>query len=159
MRFTPKTREEIEAEEKARRNARLLPPGEYDAEVMMAKHHTGKSGNESIKLTWRVFNTDDTTVLIDDYLTASMDWKLRHFVDATGLADRYDTGELEPEDCIGVGCRVKTKIEKSEQYGDKAAIKDYVVPKEAAAPAPRRRAAAPAPVAAAEASGDDDIPF
>lgn len=157
MRFTPKSREEIEAEEKARRNARLLPPGEYDAEVMLAKHHTGKSGSESIKLTWRVFNTDDTTVLIDDYLTAAIDYKLRHFVDATGLADRYETGELEPEDCIGVSCRVKTRIEKSEQYGDKAAIRDYVVPKEAPAPATRKPRPA-APVDAAEPS-DDDIPF
>lgn len=155
MRFTPKSREEIEAEEKARRNARLLPPGEYDAEVMSAKHHKSTSGNESIRLTWRVFNVDDTTVLIDDYLTAAIDYKLRHFVDATGLADRYETGELEPEDCIGVSCRVKTRIEKSEQYGDKAAIRDYVP---APAPATRKPRLA-APVDAVEPSADDDIPF
>lgn len=126
MKFEPKTEAEINEQ-------RLLAPGEYDYEVQAAKDHVSSAGNESIKLTLRVFGNDGK-VLVDDYLggTAKMAWKLRHYAESCGLLSKYESGEISPEDCEGrtgrciLDIQGERKSESGQMFRAKNTVKDYV---------------------------------
>lgn len=148
MKFTPKSQDTITREERERKAKRLLPPGDYDFEVIQAEDKVSNAGNDMIKLTLRVFAPDGTTVLVDDYLMEKMAYKLRHFADGTGLTARYDSGEMVAFDCVGASGKVTLKHETSEKYDPKCVVKDYVVGDKSEKPTPR-------PVRSRE-PGDDD---
>lgn len=120
MKFTPKTEEQL-AEES------LLEPGIYDFEIVEASEAISKSsGNEMLVLKLRIFS-DRGNRLVTDYITSSLEWKLRHFADSVGLLERYNQGELYPED-IGVrGGKLELKIDKGNgTYKPKNSVKDYI---------------------------------
>ena len=125
MKFKPKTDKEI-AEE------RLIPAGDYPFEISGAEHYISKAGNEMLKILVRVYKEDGSFLLVDDYLTEKIMYKVKHLCDATGLTDAYNAGELEPEALIGKTGELKLgiQVDKSGNYPDRNSIKDYKVPKD-----------------------------
>lgn len=119
--FTPKTEDQLVEET-------LWPEGDYPFEVIEANYHESKAGKSSIKLRLRCFNQENQSRLITDYLTAGMEFKLRHFCSTTGIMERYESGTLQPEDCVkchGV-VTLRKEIDESGQYPPKNVVKDYV---------------------------------
>ena len=156
MQFTPRSAEDIASDN-------LFPEGEYDFEVISATDEISKSsGNEMIHLKLRVYhpNGSGRFVLVDDYLLESVAFKLRHACDATGLTTEYETGSLEAHEFEGRAGRVKLRVQKSEIYQDKNAVKDYVP---AGKPAAKQKAAGrPAQAGQSTNTGvliEDEIPF
>jgi len=123
MRFTPKTEKEI-------REAGLLTPGVYDFEVISAEDCVSQAGNEQIKLKLRVFGPTSERLVWDYLSTASdaMEAKFRHFCEAAGLLDQYNTGEVSAITLAAVSGRAKIGISKDKNgtYPDRNDVKDYV---------------------------------
>jgi hypothetical protein len=159
MRFTPKSEDEIAAEN-------LWPAGEYGFEILQqvtfgTKTFTTeetvsqKSGAEMLRLVVKVYNNEGHFQTVIDYLMDAMPGKLRHACEACGLLDKYNSGLVTANDFIGKQGFLKLKIEKdkSGQYPDKNSIHDYVSPGEVAA------SAAGSPPPGHPANFDDSIPF
>lgn len=120
MKFQPKTENEIASEN-------LIEPGEYDFEVVAAFDKVSKtSGNDMIELKIKVFA--DREKVISDYLLEKMAYKLRHFAEATGLLEVYNSGDLIADDCVGKSGRLELGIQrdKTGAHPDKNTVKDYV---------------------------------
>lgn len=159
MQFTPKSERQI-------RDALLLPPGEYDFEVVKAEDKVSKtSGNEMIELQLRIFHEDGSPRMVRDYLVSSMELKLNRFCRAVGLSEAYQDGNLTAYACEGVSGRCKLTIQANEQYGDQNSVKDYLVAKdEAESPNTDRTKAVGVPAqqtanALSNRTPDDQIPF
>lgn len=119
MRFTPKTKEEIEEE-------RLIPEGEYSFEITESVEYTSKSGNEMFKMFVTVYKPDGKFIQVIDYVGPQMMYKLLHLCEATGLEDEYHQGALEADFFKGKTGTLKLGIQKSDDYPDKNTIKDYL---------------------------------
>jgi len=113
----------------------LLEPGDYDFEVKKAEAKNSAKGNEMISLYLSVWNHDGLSTLVFDHLIniESMEWKTRHFADAVGLRESYDSGEIYPEDCVGLSGVVRIGIENESKdntsgkiYPKKNIAEDYV---------------------------------
>lgn len=167
MKFTPMSKEEIEF-------SNLLEPGIYPFEVMTASDEISKAGNEMIKLKLNVFG-ENREAHVYDYLMEKLQYKLRHFAEATGLLAAYESGHLDAIHCFGKQGYCKLIIDQGNgEFGPKNAIKDYIKPEvpmkkpavsPAAPPSPEiPRKLAPEEFAAKHgidtgAKFDDDIPF
>jgi hypothetical protein len=126
MRYTPKTAEQIEAEERQRELENLLPKGTYDFEVFRAEDKISKSGNEMIALGLKVFADDGKTPFVNDFLLERMAFKLLHFCEVTGLTEKYESGNLTASDCVGCSGRVQIDIEPAKgAYAAKNSVRDY----------------------------------
>lgn len=139
MRFTPKSEKEI-------KEANLWEKGEYDFEILEAEETTSNSGNDMFKLKVKLFNNEKSQQVFD-YITSTMDYKIRHLADATGLIEDYEQGELEAYKLVGKTGTAKVGISKDKtgQYPDRNQINDYVVDV--------------APKSLDEATGGDEMPF
>lgn len=129
--FTPKSKEETQ-----RKEFPLLPKGEYDFEVISSKEKTSKAGNPMFEINLKVFGPDGQHQRLFDYLLLddSGQWKLRHFCEATGMLDRYESGDLDEGELEGQVGRVKIKIQPAKDgYPEKNAVEDYIPTDEAAA--------------------------
>src|SRR4051812_17580055 len=109
MQYNPQEEREI-------RESMLLPPGEYDFEIVSAKDTVSKtSEKEMIKLQVRVFPNDGSSPrLINDYLVPGSslgELKINRFCHATGLQDQYFAGELTGFVCDGVSGKLKLTIQ------------------------------------------------
>ncbi len=127
MDYTPQSEREI-------RDSMLLPPGEYDFEVLKGEDTVSKaSGNEMIKLTLNIFPHDDTKPrTINDYLVPGSkmgELKINRFCHAIGIQDVYFSGGLSGMACEGAAGRLKLTVQSSTQYGDQNNVRDYVVVK------------------------------
>ena len=124
MKFTPKTEEEIQA------GYVLLEDGEYDFTVIKAEEKISKPGNEYIALVLQIFDNKGKERSI--YTNLAFTKLLKHFCDTTGLSHKYESGELNPEDCIfKMGkCVVKTEESRPNPMGGfypaKNIIDDYI---------------------------------
>jgi hypothetical protein len=144
------------------------PAGDYDFEVENAEDETSKaSGRDQMKLTLLVFNAKGEQRKVFDYLGADekSQWKVRHFCGAIGLIPQYESGELEPYDCIAKQGRLALIVRPARgEYGASNSVRDYIQPDENATakrPAPARPAATQAarkPVPASSIESDE-IPF
>lgn len=107
----------------------LWPPGDYDFEVYDASEETSAAGNEQIKLTLHVFNTEGARRTVFDYLvgTQGMAYKIRHFAEATGIVAQYEKGNLMPSEIVQRTGRLKLRIKKGTNgYPDQNAVQDYI---------------------------------
>lgn len=109
---------------------KLLPPGDYEFEVLESKDRVSKNGAEMIELKVCLFDTvSGKQSNVFDYLLESMAFKLKHFCDACGLSQKYIDGNLQAIDCMGKRgfATVFIQKDKTGQYQDKNAIKDYII--------------------------------
>jgi hypothetical protein len=122
MTFTPKT--EAQLKEK-----NLWPDGSYDFRVQEAEEGISTKGNEQIKLKLVIYK-GEASRFVYDYLSPLMEFKLRHFCEATGLISKYDSGRLTADDMIGREGIVQIRTEPAKgNFEAKNAVKDYVVKK------------------------------
>jgi hypothetical protein len=124
----------------------MLPPGQYEAVVKVARDKVSKAQQEMIELILTVYGADGRQVDVFDYLLSSDDWqwKVRHFCESAGLD--YARGELVAAWCTECNVRVNLGVEKQEGYREKNRVLDYL-------PRPGTVTATDVRVA------DDDIPF
>src|ERR1044072_2265007 len=123
MNFKPKTYKEIAGESR-------IADGIYPFEVIGAESKKSKNKNEMIEIKVRVFYDGDRFRIFTDYLMGAMAFKLIHFCEGTGLADKYLAGTLEARDCMHrTGrCKVGWKEDKTGEYLPKNVIRDYICP-------------------------------
>ena len=159
MRVTPKTQEEIDLEN-------LMPEGVYDFEVVKAEDKISKKGKEQgltepnmIELNLKVFH-GDTYSFVRDWIMEAMPGKLLHFVNETGLNDKYADGEFVAADCVGKCGKVKIVVEEPKgNFEAKNSVKDYGEKKKADASAKGPLMNAGPRHVTAEPFDDSDIPY
>lgn len=121
----------VPREEKEIRSSLVIPPGEYDFEVVRAAEKVSKSGNDMIELDLKVFH-DAGESYVRDWLVPGSDLgdlKLNRFAFATGLEDIFFNGGLSEAACLGACGKARITISSSEEYGDQNSVKGYVVSK------------------------------
>lgn len=152
MRFTPKSDEQIEAE-KAERLAAYQPwPAGLvcDYEIKEAIEATSKAGNDMIKVHVDVYNDKGDVRGIIMYFG---DWNDYHFSRIN--RDRYEAGQVDPEDLLGRTGKCVLGIEKGglkddgTRYADKNNIREFLKP---AAPIKKS-------IKASDPELNDSIPF
>jgi hypothetical protein len=134
----------------------LLPEGTYDLEVIDAEERTSQKGNEMIALTLQAQHPDGYPIRIWDYLVsvAAATFKIEQFCTAASLTEKFKSGRLLAEDCIGKKVRAKIEIEAGrDNYSDRNSIREYVSDSSSPGIATQPAAAAPAPIA------EEEIPF
>lgn len=107
----------------------LFPAGIYDFQVVAAEEQTSRSGNEMVKLTLHVFNDAGAKRTLFDYLVATdrAVFKIKAFAQATGLADKFESGELDAVDMEGRSGRLKLGVEAaSGSYPEKNKVDAYL---------------------------------
>jgi hypothetical protein len=145
LRFQPRTEADI-------KKAGLAPAGDYPFEVLQASEEISKkSGHPMIKVKLGIYNGERVGAHVYDYLIASMESKLRHFCDSTGLLAKYESGTLTAQDCVGRSGLCRLIIDdRDPAYEPKNAVKDYVSRK-------AKPLSPPSPKPATEPP--DDVPF
>lgn len=130
MKFIPKSEEEV------LQNENLLTPNVYTFDILNAEDKSSRaSNNEMIELKLRIYETPVKYRIIFDYLTEGMKHKLRHFAITTDLIDKYNSGEISANDCIGkrgeAFIDIKTPQIKDDgsSYPSKNYVKDYAATK------------------------------
>jgi hypothetical protein len=150
MKFAPKSSEELALDG-------LFPAGKYPFEVIKSEDAVSKSGNEMVKLSLKVYGQGERVTTVFEYLMASNQQRLSQFCAFTGLAAKYEAGELEASDCEGRQGWVCIKIQPAKDGYDPRNVVNYYCPKPegtvAGAPA-ARLAAKPA-----DLDDLDSIPF
>ena len=150
MKFAPKSSEELALDG-------LFPAGKYPFEVIKSEDAVSKSGNEMVKLSLKVYGQGERVTTVFEYLMASNQQRLSQFCTFTGLAAKYEAGELEASDCEGRQGWVCVKIQPAKDGYDPRNVVNYYCPKPEGTVA-----GAPAGRLAATPSGLDDdqeIPF
>jgi len=123
MKYTPKTRDQLEKES-------LLPEGIYDFEIIETSDRPSKAGNEMIMLKFCVFDETGRQHYIFDYMVFGNNFgerKLFHAADACGIMDIYDSGALKDSDFMG--CTGKMLVKQQDGTGEfpaKNIVGDYV---------------------------------
>jgi len=103
----------------------VLDEVKFGTKTIYTEDAQSKAGNDMIVLVLKIFHNDKERVLID-YLTAGMEFKLRHAINTCGID--VDTA-VSATDFIGKSGRARLGIQKSKdpQYSDKNVIADYLV--------------------------------
>lgn len=122
MRFTPKSEEEIQAEQEKFKPLK----GIFDFEVLEASDQISAKGNDMIRIKLCVFRPTGGEQHTYDYLLEAMAFKFKHFCDATGLEDKYSVGEITSYDCMGKTGQVELRLEKDDKGNDRSVVKDYI---------------------------------
>jgi hypothetical protein len=155
MRFEAKSENDIRRES-------LVPAGEYGFEVLTSEDRISSRGSDMIYLKLIVYLPDGTQRHVRDWLIDKFAYKLRHFCEATGLIEHYNSGRLCSADCVGRSGRVKLGIneDKNGDYPPSNKVLDYVVAKGSAQPAAPAAAPKHAPRESAKQLDDDEkLPF
>jgi hypothetical protein len=131
MRFTPKTEAQIN-------EGKLLKPGYGDFQVIKVEEkYSEKAACDMLILTLKVWDESGKEGLITDYILNNdrFEWKLRHFFYSAGIGHLYEKGDVSPEDLMGAQGQliIITKKDKTGQYPDQSAVKDYIDEAEVAA--------------------------
>lgn len=155
MKFTPKDENTLEKEKAELAAKRLMKFGTVcDCEVINAEDEISSKQNEMIHLTLRVFTPEGDEKIFDDYITASMEFKLRHASDTFGVLSQYERGALSAADFFNKSgkCKMGIQRDKTSQYPDKNVISDYIKRDHQSSPPVRESVATGAMI-------DDEIPF
>lgn len=124
MDFIPATEEEIEKERNQPRDAGL-----YDFTCVEAEEGESKtSGNPQLKLKLKCFD-DKGSFFVYDYLQpgGKMRFKLKHFCDSVGMADKYESGKLAAFDFLDKSGKVELTIQAgtAEYPNARNSVRDY----------------------------------
>lgn len=117
-----------------------------------AENYIGNSGKKSIKIILEFFDENENKRLMTDYITPSYPKKYKHFFDAIGKSNVYQSGNVsedsfEPEIDCGFAL---IGIQKGDNgYADKNIFKDYL----------SKEKAAKFGIGTQESDPNDDIPY
>ena len=134
MKVTPRSIEELDfMREEALKAFKPLEPGIYNFQVVNAVAKTSKNGHEMIELQLCIWDRDGRERMIKDWLLDAMAFKTRHFAEGCGLLDKYNHGEITPDDCFNKSGKVDLVIQKGKprpdgegNFPDRNSVKDYV---------------------------------
>lgn len=102
----------------------VVPAGVYTAAITDCTYGESKSGNDMFTVELAIKGGEhDGRKLWYYVLPKQAEFRMREFVDAIGLPAR---GEIDPANVIGSIVQVRTKVEKSEEYGDQARVKNLM---------------------------------
>lgn len=158
MRFNPQDYEE--------KVFKALPEGAWKGIITKAKENISKSGNEQIVITLTVTH-DGEQYYVRDYLPGipKMLWKLNHMLDSAALLDKFDAGNISPDNLEGKQVMFISTIELNQNGEPQTKLKDYIkreawdgIEASNSGATPPPMPAAPS-VAEADAILNDDIPF
>lgn len=152
MRVTPKSDDQIESEKAERLAAyQPWPAGTIcDYEIKEAVAATSKNGNDMIKCHIDVYNDKGEAKGIITYFG---DWNDYHFSRIN--RDRYEAGQVDPEDLLGRTGKCVLGIEKGglkddgTRYADKNNIREFLKPI-----APIQKS-----IKASDSELNDEVPF
>ena len=105
MKHTPLTDEEID-------QSGLLEAGTYDFEIANAEDKVSSKGNDMIEVNLAVYDADGGVRKIRDWIMPQMAKKFKHFHNACGMMDKYDSGSLVSADVIGKVGKCLIKLDK-----------------------------------------------
>jgi hypothetical protein len=104
-------------------DANLLPEDWYDASIADAVDSVSRKGNSMVVVTFKIYDDRGLQPTIDRYFTNNPSGLggLRKLCRAVGLSDRFDSGDLNPNELKGKDLRILVKIEEDEtgKYPDK----------------------------------------
>lgn len=125
--FTPKKESEMSS------GFKILPKGNYAFTVLESGVAVSKSlknsGKQMVKLMLILHTTAGDRRIYDYFADWFSEWKLKHFLEASGFRDEYLSGRADPShnawaDRVGF---VLIGIEKDNQTGeDRNVVKDYL---------------------------------
>lgn len=122
MQFTPKTKEELDAEKS------MLAIGEADFEVTKATDKISSKGNPMIELQIKVWDKDGKQGTLFDYIVSNVHWKMLQFFASIGAPDLYFEGDIDPNMLVGMTGRAILAVQKDKtgKYSDKIVISEYL---------------------------------
>lgn len=162
IQFQPKKESEI-------KQFKVLPPGNYPFTVLSSQEQASKSAKNAgrimcaVKL--NVHGPDSDRHVYDYFADWFSEWKLKHFLETTGNASMYLTGNIDStgDKWQGFTGFANLEVENDPKYGEKNVVKDYVPRQEQTVealdftdPTAASRVAKPAPTQPAD---DTDVPF
>lgn len=153
MKFDSKTDEQIAQEEADAKASGTLVAGTYDFEIIKADEKISEKGNAMFELNLSVYGTDGEPRSVRDWILPKMPKKFKHCLDACGLTDKYEKGEVTAEDFLSKTGKLEIK---QKEYINKDGLKmmtnyveDYV----------KRVVGQEIRTAIAPTKLDDEIPF
>jgi|2_EtaG_2_1085320.scaffolds.fasta_scaffold71508_3 hypothetical protein len=105
---------------------KLLKPGKAQFEIIEADEGVTKKGDPKISLKIHLWDSNNDTCLTFENLTSAMNWKIKHLMESIGRGDKFQNGTDDFFTWIGKKGECEIYVEKSEQYGDRVKIKDYI---------------------------------
>jgi hypothetical protein len=164
MKFTPKTDDQFEKEEKERKEKFLWPAGTVvDYQIISAetKVSSGKktAGEEMLELAIEIYNDKGDKQTIREWIGSWNLFMLKAICESNGMLDAYEAGDVNAFDLYDKTGKVILKIEKGQpnpnggNYPDKNKIDKFL--KEA----PSKAIPTKVTQAQTERELDDEIPF
>ncbi len=118
-----------------------LPEGKYNAFITESKMADTKAGDLSLKVTFTIADGEQKgKKIFDQYIlkhsnpkvTEISHGKIKSLMENGGHPNPNKLGG--PQELEGLKVGIKTKIQRSEEYGDKAVVSYFLKPTETAAP-------------------------
>lgn len=121
MKFNKMTDEEI-------MESGFVPDGTYDFTVIQHKDSLSKlKQTPKIDLTLEIYDNSGKRRIVFDSLFEAMKYKYLHFCQAVDLMEEYNAEDIPEGSSIGRKGKCKIVI-KTDQYGTKNEVKDYLKP-------------------------------
>lgn len=104
----------------------VLPAGDYTLEIDNVEEQTSKSGNQMLRITYKVAEGEHAGRLLFEYyvLTENALWKLQELFVALGIEANGDVS-FTPDDLVGQHITGEIEIEESNQYGEQNRLKRH----------------------------------
>lgn len=123
MQFTPLNDQQI-------KELSLYPEGRYRFKVIRTEQKRSKNGSDYFNLKMNIDVNGKWLTLFDMlFFEGKMLFKLKHFCDVTGIADKYESGNVMPYDCDNREGYLDLVQRVNQQTGEiQNSVKDYVIP-------------------------------
>lgn len=113
------------SDEELKKQQGKLVAGDIFFKVLEAEECVSKAGNNQIKLTLEVRDSNETVGRIFDYLVSTQQWKIKLFLNSINHPELWEQGKITPPMLRGQKGQAKIKIETHEKYGDQAKVEVY----------------------------------
>lgn len=96
-----------------------IPAGKYVATITEAKTAVSKAGNEMIQMRWHIEEGEYEGRIVFDNMVFSSNamWRVKQTLIGLGFPKDY-TGNVEPDDLIGLSANIVVTIEQSNQLDE-----------------------------------------
>ena len=103
-------------------------PGLTTFKVIEATEKVSKQGNPMIEMTLQCKDASGIKRRMYDRIMAlpKMMWKLKHFCEAAGMPEKYESKNISADDCVEKTGVCMTQNQKQEDGTLKIVVKDYI---------------------------------
>lgn len=148
MNYKPATQKQVN-------EARLVPSGDYDFEIVKAEPKASKEKQRPMLIVNHKIFVGESFRFINQMFMLDDDsfGKLRNLCECVGLLEKYEAGTLEPQDLVATAGKLKLKVGYDDFRGeDVNKVTRYIVPKVG-------DEAKPKTVKKKSPIADEDVPF